>query len=151
MNYFCSVTVMQTSFQTAHSPFTLTSFHRSVNMRSANNAAAQRSPDRKQKQCVPCGRAARRCQSVTSLPTTCLHWRYFHVNPGMISAGRQDDIDVSVVPDGSTAALEQTVCFWKDNLLGDSFLQLGHLHINFSWRSLLLYPSFFSPFLILPV
>lgn len=71
--------------------------------------------------------------------------------PGRSQPGDKTTTMSLSVPDGSTTTLEQTVCFLKDNLLGDYFLQLGRLHINFSGRSLLLCLSFFSPFLILPV
>lgn len=79
---------------------------------------------------------------------------YYMFTLEIFSCQPRDDLSRETrlsVPDGSTAALEQTVGFLKDNLLGESFLQLGHLHINFSWRSLLLYLPFFSPSLILPV
>lgn len=44
---------------------------------------------RKQKQCVPCGNLYHRCQSVSSLLTICLHWKYYSVNLRLISAGRR--------------------------------------------------------------
>lgn len=44
--------------------------------------------------------------------------------PGRSQPGDKTTTMSLSVPDGSTTAPEQTACFLKDNLLGDSFFQL---------------------------